>query len=344
MQACNNGLAHLYPQINSYSSSNNESSSKKLYPECQMNNISFFIPAYNCASTVAESVISIIETNFTEGDELIITNDCSTDNTAKVLKELKKKYPVITVLTHNRNKGGAAARNTAVENSRNELLFCLDADNVLAAGSIGPLAGYLLTNNADVASFQYQHFFLDDKFKPEYIWQLPEGVFKQGSYLNGDNTPGQHGNYLFTKKSWINAKGYAEGTGALDTWTFGLRQIISGAKMVVLKDTFYYHRLDRENSYWVRDAETNLWSVSTKITYALFPFFDRIDEGFLDYMLGEGRYTWFYNLKNKNLKLVDLEVKKEFYKSLQQKVKETVYGKESFKSRVKKGLRKISGR
>ena len=44
-------------------------------------NISFFIPAYNCAKTVTESVISILETNFQEGDELIVVNDCATDNT-----------------------------------------------------------------------------------------------------------------------------------------------------------------------------------------------------------------------------------------------------------------------
>ncbi|MBC7401140.1 MAG: glycosyltransferase, partial [Mucilaginibacter sp.] len=73
-----------------------------------MNNISFFIPAYNCSDTITESVDSIMETNFMPGDELIIANDCSTDNTVDVLSILKIKYPVINILTHKRNKGGAA--------------------------------------------------------------------------------------------------------------------------------------------------------------------------------------------------------------------------------------------
>ncbi|WP_295674848.1 glycosyltransferase family 2 protein [uncultured Mucilaginibacter sp.] len=303
-----------------------------------MSSISFFLPAYNCSLTIEESVDSIMVTNFTDGDEVIIVNDCSTDNTTEVLNKLKQKYPVITVIDHQRNKGGAAARNTAVESAKNELLFCLDSDNVLAPSSIAPLKKYLTENNADVASFQFQHSFADDKFNPVYIWTLPAGDFDLSSYLDGKNTPGQHGNYMFTKQSWLKAKGYAEGTGALDTWTFGLRQAITGAKMVVLKDTFYYHRLDYANSYWMRDAEANLWSVSVKAAYALLPFFDRIDEQFLNYMLGEGKYIWFYQLKSRPLKLVSDGSKKEFYINLNKKINAAIYPKPSVLSR---GVNKI---
>ena len=261
-------------------------------------NISFFIPAYNCAKTITESVVSILETNFKDGDELIIVNDCATDTTAEVLTDLKTKYPILQVINHKRNKGGAAARNTAVENATNELVFCLDSDNVLASNSILPLKDYLLEQGADVASFQHQHFFSTDKLNPHYIWSLPAGNFDNSIYFKGGNMPGQHGNYLFTKASWVKAKGYAEGSGALDTSTFGLRQAITGAKKVVLKDSYYYHRLGDE-SYWMKDAEANIWSVSLKVTHALFPFYDCIDEDFLNYMLGEGKYYWYYNLKKK---------------------------------------------
>jgi len=306
-----------------------------------MPNISFFIPAYNCAKTISESVDSIMETNFTDGDELIIVNDCSIDNTAEVLNALQQNYPAITVVHHQRNKGGAAARNTAVESAKHEFLFCLDSDNVLPPASILPLKKYLVENDADVASFQFQHSFAEDKLNPVYIWTLPAGEFEPGNYLDGKNTPGQHGNYLFTKKSWFNANGYAEGTGALDTWTFGLRQAITGAKIVVLKDTFYYHRLDYANSYWMRDAEANLWSVSVKAAYALLPFFDRIDEQFINYMLGEGKYTWFYNLKNKPIKLIPAGSKNEFYISLNKKINAEIYPGPSILSRAANKIKRL---
>jgi glycosyltransferase involved in cell wall biosynthesis len=308
-----------------------------------MPNISFFIPAYNCADTIAESVESIMSGNFANGDELIIVNDCATDNTGDVLLALKAQYPIINIITHKRNKGGAAARNTAVENATNDLLFCLDSDNLLVSASVGSLKNYLLAMNADVASFQYQHFFSDDKQKPDYKWSLPEGVFDASHYYIGENTPGQHGNYLFTKQSWLNAGGYAEGSGALDTWTFGLRQAITGAVAVILKDTFYYHRLDHSTSYWMRDAETNLWSVSIKATHALYPFFDRIDEKYLNYMLGKGRYTWFYMRKHKPLKLVSKKSKDKFYKELHKKVVSCIYPKTTLFKRGTNKIKRILG-
>jgi glycosyltransferase involved in cell wall biosynthesis len=282
-----------------------------------------------------------METNFEKNDELIIVNDFSTDDTYEILQSLKKKYPLLTLLDHSRNRGGAAARNTAVDFAKHELLFCLDADNVLAPLSISPLKKYLLENSADVASFQYQHFFSNDKFKPNYIWLLPPGEFDLQHYLSGKNTPGQHGNYLFTKQSWVNAKGYAEGC-SVDTWTFGLRQAITGAKVMVLEDTFYYHRLS-ENSYWMRDLERHLWSVSIKAMYGLFPFFDRIDETFLNYMLGKGKYIWFYNLKNKPMKLVESGSKKDFYSKLNQKTRDFVYPRPSIFQRAFNKAKRIAG-
>lgn len=304
-----------------------------------MSNITFFIPAYNCSETIAESIDSIMETNFEDGDELIIVNDFSTDNTADVLKTMAVKYPAIKIINHKRNKGGAGSRNTAIENAKHDLLFCLDADNVLKSQSIAPLKKYLIANNADVASFQFQHFFLKDKLTPEYIFTLSEGLFDIQNYLTGKNTPGQHGNYLFTKQSWFNAKGYAEGC-TFDTWTFGLKQAISGAKMVILKDTFYYHRL-AENSYWMRELETKRWAVSTSSAYALYPFYDIIDEEFLNYMLGKGRYIWFYTLKTKPMTLVKPNSKNEFYRAIQQKIGTITNPTSSFLQRAIKRIKRM---
>lgn len=273
-----------------------------------------------------------METNFNEGDELIITNDCSTDDTAMVLKTIQAKYPVITIIDHKRNKGGAAARNTAVENAKHELLFCLDSDNVLAPQTVIPLKEYLIIKQADIAAFEHQHFFNINKHAPLYIWSIPPGEVSLETYLKGDNTPGQHGNYLFTKKSWTKAKGYADGC-SLDTWTFGLRQAITGAKSVILKDTFYYHRLS-DDSYWMRENEAFIWANSIKSAIALFPFFDIIDEAFLNYMLGEGKYKWFYTLQSKPIKLVKSGTKQQFYDKLQAKIHDIAYPKPSLLTKI----------
>jgi len=216
-------------------------------------NVSFFIPAYNCATTIEESVDSIMDGNFREGDELIICNDGSTDNTVEVLEQLKQKYPVIQIVHHRRNKGGGAARNTAIEHTNNPLLFCLDSDNVLAPESVPRLKDFLVASGADAAAFQELHYFNRDINNISHKWKFKEGIITLADCLAGPVVPGASGNYMFIRDSWLQAKGYPEFT-FLDTWGFGFRQLATGAKMVVMPESFYFHRYGHY-SYWVREAK-----------------------------------------------------------------------------------------
>ena len=52
-------------------------------------NISFFMPAYNSEKYIEEAVRSIMDTNFLDGDELVICDDCSNDITREILYTLK---------------------------------------------------------------------------------------------------------------------------------------------------------------------------------------------------------------------------------------------------------------
>lgn len=215
--------------------------------------ISFFIPAYNCEKTLEESVQSIIEGNFSEGDELVLVNDGSTDGTETLIDSLALRYPMIRKINHGRNKGGAAARNTAVENSINEILFCLDSDNILVPGSVQRLKEFLLRTGADVAAFAEIHFFQANKANVTHKW-----VFKAettlADCLASHVVPGASGNYLFTKKSWQRAGGYPEFAGAMDSWGFGFRLLATGSKMLAMPESFYLHRYGYE-SYWIREKQ-----------------------------------------------------------------------------------------
>ena len=263
------------------------------------------MPAYNCAGTITEAVDSIMATNFNTGDDLIITNDCSTDDTAIVLTLLQNKYPAIRVITHKRNKGGAAARNTCIENASHELLFCLDADNVLEKNSIKPLADFLKDQKADVASFQDIRYFAKTTDTVDEVWSFNNGVFTITDLLKGDLAPGASGNYLFTKASWLKANGYSEDLGALDTWSFGFKQLMAGCKMVVMPDSYYFHRRGHD-SYYITDAWSRRKSVSLRLIKLLINYIDRIHPDDVDYIFSKkGRYTWFENLHKRPIRLIE---------------------------------------
>lgn len=252
--------------------------------------VSYIMPAYNCAATVCESVESIMQGNFEKGDELIIVNDCSTDDTENAIRPLIFKYPQIALYNHSRNKGGAAARNTAVEHASNALIFCLDSDNVLEPGSVQKLKTFMVNSGADVAAFQELHYFRETKDKITHKWIFKEGCTTLADYLAGTIVLGASGNYMFTKNSWLKAGGYPEFAGALDAWGFGFRQVATGSKMVVMSDSYYYHRYGHE-SYWVRDSKKNKTSLTA--IQILIPFIDLINEKDADYIMSRaGRYDW----------------------------------------------------
>ena len=272
-------------------------------------NISFFIPAYNCADTLEESVCSILNENFESGDEIIIVNDYSTDNTESVIEKLKINFPFFKTLRHDINKGGAATRNTAISHANNPLLFCLDSDNILASGSIKNLKKFLINSDADIAAFQEVYFFIDNKDNIVNKWVYQDQITLV-DVLSRHDVPGASGNYLFTKESWQRAGGYPEFAGALDTHGFGFRQLATGSKMVTMPNSYYYHRQGIE-SYYVRFSKKQ--NLSLTFFEIIAPFSHLIFDYDWEYICGKGKETWYDNIP---VRPINLKTKTETRQNL----------------------------
>ncbi len=251
--------------------------------------VSFVMPAYNCASTVREAVESIIKGNYEKGDELIIVNDGSTDNTADVLAGLKRRYPIIQIIENKHNLGCPATRNIGINAASRALIFNLDSDDALVRGSRRKLQDYMALEKADVAAFGESHFCKRALERVTHKWIYPPGVMSLADYLSGPIVPG--GNYIYTKESWRRVGGYWEnGAGLHEFWHFSLKQIASGSKFVVLKKSHYLHRYFI-NSLFARESQKRD-DVSLTATIMLLHFADLIDERDLDYVKANST-TWF---------------------------------------------------
>ena len=85
------------------------------------------IPLYNKESYVENTINSILNQTFTNY-EVLIVNDCSTDDSvAKVKPFLSEK---IKLIAHSDNKGLSAARNTGIQNANSDYITFLDADDL----------------------------------------------------------------------------------------------------------------------------------------------------------------------------------------------------------------------
>lgn len=93
--------------------------------------ISVFFPCYNEEKNIENTVnkaVTILKKIATKW-EIIIINDGSKDNTAKVAQKIKAKYsPNIKIVTHNPNRGYGAAFKSGLYNSKYKWIAFTDSD------------------------------------------------------------------------------------------------------------------------------------------------------------------------------------------------------------------------
>lgn len=269
------------------------------------NGISYIIPTFNCENTIEESVFSILKGNYYAGDEIIIVDDCSIDSTLLILIKLQRTYPQIHIYQNKWNKGSAESRNIAIEKAKNNYIFCLDSDNILVKHSVRKLFKYMCNMQADSAAFQYIYFFKNSLDDITHKWKFKNGTITLADTLASYIVPGSSGNYLFTKKSWIKAGGYPQ-CRTLDTWGFGFRQLASNSKMVILPNTYYYHRYGHDSN-WIRENRKGKNSLIA--LGIILPFIDLIDKNDINHILSvKYRHDWFDKLQSRPLKLVNRTV------------------------------------
>ncbi len=88
---------------------------------------SIIIPLYNKENFIQKALQSILAQTF-QDFEIVIIDDCSTDNSVQKAKEIQSDK--IRYISHERNKGLSAGRNTGIRHANAEYVTFLDADDV----------------------------------------------------------------------------------------------------------------------------------------------------------------------------------------------------------------------
>ena len=269
--------------------------------------ISFFVPAYNAADTIVESIGSVVEAA-KELDgievEIVVVDDGSTDGTAALVRTEYAGDARIRVHAHRRNRGGAAARNTAVEHAVHEWVFCLDSDNLVDPVSVQRMAEMAAAGDWDVVATTETRFFKTTPARSTHSWFWDRTSLDIGDVLSAYETPVAGGNYLFSTAAWARAGGYPEFAGSLDAWGFGVRLLFAGARFGVCPDTFYLHRQGHE-SYYIRDSDDRRAIAAAQI---LLPYVSRLSVRDRKRLLGDGELLdYFAQIPSQPLTVEGLE-------------------------------------
>jgi len=108
--------------------------------------VSIIMPAYNCGDFIGATLDSVINQSY-KNWEVIIVDDCSTDNTADVVQEYIKKDNRIKYHKLEKNSGAAVARNKAVDLASGKYMAFLDSDDVWFPEKLTKQIGFMEQND-----------------------------------------------------------------------------------------------------------------------------------------------------------------------------------------------------
>ena len=91
--------------------------------------VSIITPCYNASKFLTETLESVLVQTY-ENWEMIIVDDCSSDNSRSIIEDYAQKDNRIRLINNSNNMGAAKSRNKAIEVAQGDYIAFLDSDDV----------------------------------------------------------------------------------------------------------------------------------------------------------------------------------------------------------------------
>lgn len=118
-----------------------------------MPKVSVIVPVYGVEEYIERCAVSLFSQKF-DDIEYIFIDDASPDNSIEILKKILKRFEgiekKIKIISHDRNRGLAAARNTGVSNAAGDYIMHVDSDDFLDEDTIDKLYNKATEENAQI--------------------------------------------------------------------------------------------------------------------------------------------------------------------------------------------------
>jgi len=117
--------------------------------------VSIITPTYNCGRFIAETMDTVLAQTYTDW-EMIIVDDCSTDNTREIVETYMAKDPRIHYHCLEQNSGAAVARTTAMALAEGEYMAFLDSDDLWTADKLERQLAFMKENDYAFSCTAYE--------------------------------------------------------------------------------------------------------------------------------------------------------------------------------------------
>lgn len=119
------------------------------------NIVSIITPTYNSSKYIEETIRSIINQTYTNW-ELLITDDCSSDNTLQIIEAFQAKDKRIKVFKLKTNSGAGVARNNSIRKASGKFIAFCDSDDKWLPNKLEKQINFLHKNNQPFTYSSYK--------------------------------------------------------------------------------------------------------------------------------------------------------------------------------------------
>ncbi|ALR31289.1 glycosyl transferase family 2 [Chryseobacterium sp. IHB B 17019] len=168
-----------------------------------MNKVSILIANYNNGKYFEDCYKSIISQTY-ENWEVIIVDDCSTDDSVDIIKGLIKNDERFKLSQNETNRGCGFTKRKCVELASGDLCGFLDPDDALVPHSLECSVGEFEKNNKIIATYS-QLVFCDEKLNTKDIFSKIKQVYNNKYFFN---TPIQiSALFIFKREAYLKTSG-----------------------------------------------------------------------------------------------------------------------------------------
>lgn len=224
--------------------------------------VSVLVPAYNHKSWVKETILSIVNQTYGyENIELIVTDDCSSDNTPIILTDLAQIYG-FKLIIHQQNKGICSTLNEMISLSKGKYITVIASDDRMFLDKIENQI-YILNKNPDIDILAGSCFIIDKDGNTIYSFPIPS-EHRITTYSFDDLflmlKPGVPAGSLIIKRDLFHRIGAFDPNYKVEDYYFLLKAAAHKAKIARSNLPFNYYRLHRSSfssNIEIMDVEVN---------------------------------------------------------------------------------------
>ena len=241
--------------------------------------VSIIIPVYNVEKYLKQCLDSVINQTFKD-IEIIVVNDCSPDNSLRIIKEYQQKDERIVLLDLKQNVGLAFARNAGIKIAKGKYITFIDSDDWVREDYIEILYNNIELYKTDVViaeNLEYDNIsncIINKREKLKFYNKIVEDVKDKKNLIL--YIPRLITRSVIVSRNFIVEKNILFPNEKIgEDLLFVVEIIASNSSLFYIDYPGYYYRVNRENSL-MADFYKN-----KNLDYiALFTFFNKITDKF----------------------------------------------------------------